>query len=61
MNLTLCVALELLGCATAYQPHGFKGGYYDQKIDDNTAEVSFVATDSLRPKPFTVICFDDTP
>ena len=31
----------LAGCATAYQPDGVSGGYADQRLNDNTEQVSF--------------------
>jgi hypothetical protein len=31
----------LTSCATAYQPDGIAGGYSDQRLDGNTAQVSF--------------------
>ena len=33
--------MALAGCATAYQPKSFTGGYSDRLIDDNTAYVTF--------------------
>lgn len=33
--------LVLSGCATAYQPRGFTGGYTDRRIDASTLHVSF--------------------
>jgi hypothetical protein len=51
-RVLLClVAFGLAGsCATAYQPHSFTGGYSDQKIDDNTAEVSFRGNGFTAPE-----------
>jgi hypothetical protein len=39
----LCAALALLalGCATAYQPRGFKGGFEETKLGDSVYKVSF--------------------
>lgn len=31
----------LCSCATAYQPDGFTGGYSDQRMSSNTAQVTF--------------------
>jgi len=31
----------LASCATPYQPDGLAGGYTDQRLDDNTAQVLF--------------------
>jgi len=35
------LALLFVGCATAYQPKGFKGGYNDIQLDHDTVRVSF--------------------
>jgi hypothetical protein len=45
-----CAAVMLWGCATAYQPAGATGGYTDQKIDDNTVEVSFRGNGFTAPE-----------
>lgn len=37
----LIVAVFLLGCATAYKPEGFAGGYSDNQITEDTFFVSF--------------------
>jgi len=37
----LLTAALLSGCATAYGPHGFTGGYTETKIDDSTYRVVF--------------------
>jgi len=39
--IALSAAYLLTSCATAYQPDGFTGGYSDQRLDDNTVQVSF--------------------
>jgi len=31
----------MFGCATAYQAKGFRGGYNDIQLDENTFRVSF--------------------
>jgi hypothetical protein len=48
--LAVCAVLGLMGCATGYQPHSFMGGYSDQKIDDNTVEVSFRGNGYTAPE-----------
>src|SRR5271156_2424289 len=39
--VALSAVCLLAGCATAYQPDGIAGGYSDQRLDGNTAQVSF--------------------
>lgn len=39
--IALSLACVLTSCATAYQPDGIAGGYSDQRLDNNTAQVSF--------------------
>ena len=35
------ISFVLAGCATAYGPRGFTGGYSDEKVDEQTYMVSF--------------------
>jgi len=37
----LAAACLLTSCATAYQPDGVAGGYFDRRLDSNTERVSF--------------------
>jgi hypothetical protein len=39
--VALSAVCLLTSCATAYQPDGIAGGYSEQRLDGNTAEVSF--------------------
>jgi hypothetical protein len=39
--VALSAVCLLAGCATAYQPDGIAGGYSEQRLDGNTAQVSF--------------------
>jgi hypothetical protein len=39
--MALSAACWLTSCATSYQPLSFTGGYSDQRLDNNTAQVSF--------------------
>jgi hypothetical protein len=48
--IALSAACLLASCATAYQPVGFMGGYSDQKLDDNTVQVSFRGNGFTAPE-----------
>lgn len=48
--IALSAACLLMSCATAYQPVGFTGGYSDQRLDDNTAQVSFRGNGFTAPE-----------
>jgi hypothetical protein len=46
----LSAACLFVGCATTYQPVGFTGGYTDQRLDDNTVQVSFRGNGFTAPE-----------
>jgi hypothetical protein len=48
--VALSAVCLLAGCATAYQPDGVSGGYADQRLNDNTAQVSFRGNRFISPE-----------
>jgi len=48
--IALSAACLLASCATAYQPLSFAGGYSDQRLDDNTVQVSFRGNGFTAPE-----------
>jgi hypothetical protein len=48
--IALLAAGWLTSCATSYQPLGFTGGYSDQRLDNNTAQVSFRGNGFTAPE-----------
>jgi hypothetical protein len=47
--VALSAVCLLAACATAYQPDGVSGGYSDQRLNDNTAQVSFRGNRFISP------------
>lgn len=48
--IALLGACWLTSCSTSYQPLGFTGGYSDQRLDNNTAQVSFRGNGFTAPE-----------
>jgi hypothetical protein len=48
--IALSAACLFISCATTYQPVGFTGGYSDQRLDDNTVQISFRGNGFTAPE-----------
>jgi hypothetical protein len=48
--IALSASCLLTNCATSYQPLSFTGGYSDQRLDSNTAQVSFRGNGYTAPE-----------
>jgi hypothetical protein len=49
-GLMLVIALILTGCATAYQPDGYGGGFSETQLDKNLFKVTFRGNGWTKPE-----------
>lgn len=47
--VTICLALALTACGTAYQAKGFTGGFTETQLQDNVYRVAFSGNGATKP------------